>query len=119
VQSTITAKLQEDSSIDNVITLGAPIALIAVQSVKEAGSSAKLETFDTSSELVAAVQDGSVQWAIDQQPYVQGYEAVDSLWLNLTNANTIGGGEAVLTGPAFIDSSNIDAVSEYAKAGTR
>ncbi|GAA0307929.1 substrate-binding domain-containing protein [Kineococcus aurantiacus] len=118
-QSTITAKLQQDQSIDHVITLGAPIALIAVDSIKEAGSSAKLATFDTNGELVAAVKDGSVEWAIDQQPYLQGYEAVDSLWLYLTNANTIGGGEAVLTGPAFIDSSNIDAVSEYAKAGTR
>ncbi|GAB3451640.1 substrate-binding domain-containing protein [Kineococcus endophyticus] len=118
-QSTITAKLQQDSSIDHVVTLGAPIALIAVDSLKEAGSKAKLATFDTNGELVAAIKDGSVAWAIDQQPYLQGYEAIDSLWLYLTNANTIGGGEAVLTGPAFIDSSNIDAVSEYAKAGTR
>ena len=119
VQSTITAKLQEDKSIDNVITLGAPFALIASQSVTEAGSSAKVETFDTNAELVQAVQDKKVQWAIDQQPYLQGYEAIDSLWLYLTNGNTIGGGEAVLTGPAFIDASNIDAVSAYAKAGTR
>ncbi|WP_106209348.1 substrate-binding domain-containing protein [Kineococcus rhizosphaerae] len=118
-QSTITAKLQQDKTIDHVVTLGAPIALIAVDSVKEAGSSAKIATFDTNGELVAAIKDGSVEWAIDQQPYLQGYEAIDSLWLYLTNANTIGGGEAVLTGPAFIDSSNIDAVSQYAKAGTR
>ncbi|WP_432544083.1 substrate-binding domain-containing protein [Kineococcus sp. SYSU DK002] len=118
-QSTITAKLQQDTSIDHVITLGAPIALIAVDSVRESGSAAKIATFDTNGELVAAIKDGSVAWAIDQQPYLQGYEAIDALWLYLTNANTLGGGEAVLTGPAFIDSENIDAVSEYAKAGTR
>ena len=63
--------------------------------------------------------DKKVEWAVDQQPYLQGYEAIDSLWLYLNNANTIGGGQATLTGPAFIDSTNIDAVSEYAKAGTR
>jgi len=119
VQSTITAKLQEDPTIDHVVTLGAPFALIATQSVKESGSKAKVDTFDTSSELVAAVQSGSVEWAIDQQPYLQGYEAIDALWLYLTNGNTIGGGGPVNTGPAFIDADNIAAVSKYAKAGTR
>ncbi|WP_432565668.1 substrate-binding domain-containing protein [Kineococcus sp. SYSU DK003] len=119
VQSTITAKLQQDDSIDHVITLGAPIALIAVQSLQEAGSQAKLATFDTNAELVSAIQDKSVEWAVDQQPYLQGYEAVDSLWLYKTNGNTIGGGQATLTGPAFIDATNIEAVSQYAKAGTR
>lgn len=119
VQTTLTAKLQQDSSIDHVITLGAPIALIATQSITEAGSSAKLATFDTNAELVQAIADKKVEWAVDQQPYLQGYEAIDSLWLYLNNANTIGGGQATLTGPAFIDSSNIDAVSKYAKAGTR
>ncbi len=119
VQTTLTAKLQQDSSIDHVITLGAPIALIATQSITEAGSSAKLATFDTNAELVQAIVDKKVEWAVDQQPYLQGYEAIDSIWLYLTNANTIGGGNATLTGPAFIDASNIDAVSQYAKAGTR
>ena len=45
-----------------------------------------------------------MQWAVDQQPYLQGYESVDSLWLYLTNGNVLGGGLTVLTGPAFIDS---------------
>lgn len=119
VRSTITAKLQQDKSIDRIITLGAPIALAAVQSVGDAGSNAKVVTFDTNSDLVKAIQDGDVQWAIDQQPYLQGYGAIDSLWLYLTNGNTIGGGQAVLTGPSFIDQSNIDQVAEYAKRGTR
>jgi simple sugar transport system substrate-binding protein len=119
VESTITAKLQQDPSIDSVLTLGAPIALTAVQSVKNAGSSAKVETFDTNAALVDAIKSGDVQWAVDQQPFLQGYLAVDSLWLYLNNGNVIGGGQATLTGPAFIDKSNIDAVAEYAKGGTR
>jgi simple sugar transport system substrate-binding protein len=44
---------------------------------------------------------------------------VDSLWLYLNNGNVIGGGQPVLTGPSFIDNTNIDAVAEYAKNGTR
>jgi simple sugar transport system substrate-binding protein len=119
VQSDIQAKLAQDKSIDRVITLGAPFALAAVQSAKDAGSSAKIVTFDTNAQLVSAVEAGDVQWAIDQQPYLQGYEAIDSLWLYLTNGNNLGGGETVLTGPSFIDQSNIKTVAEYAKRGTR
>ncbi|WP_445166029.1 sugar ABC transporter substrate-binding protein [Mycolicibacterium sp. Dal123E01] len=119
VEATITAKLQQDSSIDRVLTLGAPFAQTAVQSVKNSGSSAKVVTFDTNAALVDAIQKGDIQWAVDQQPYLQGYLAIDSLWLFLNNKNVIGGGQATLTGPSFIDKSNIDAVAELAKGGTR
>jgi simple sugar transport system substrate-binding protein len=119
VRSTITAKLQEDPSIDYVVSLGAPIALTAVQAAKTAGSKAKIVTFDTNPQLVRAIQNRSVLWAIDQQPYVQGYEAIDALWLNITNGDVIGGGQALLTGPSFIDSSNINEIVKYAAKGTR
>jgi simple sugar transport system substrate-binding protein len=119
VVTTIQAKLTQDKTIDYVVTLGAPFALDAAKSIKGASSTAKLGTFDTNKELVAAVKDGSVTWAIDQQPYLQGYLAIDALWLYKTNGNTIGGGSNVATGPAFIDSKNIDAVSKFAANGTR
>ncbi|WP_420030312.1 substrate-binding domain-containing protein [Rhodococcus ruber] len=119
VEATITAKLQQDPSIDHIVALGAPIALTAVQSKANAGSNATIVTFDTNAALVDAITAGDVAWAIDQQPYLQGYLAIDSLWLYLNNGNTIGGGTPVLTGPAFIDSTNIDAIAEYAKNGTR
>lgn len=119
VEATITAKLQQDPSIDYIVTLGAPFALTAVQSAQNAGSTAKIGTFDTNAALVDAIEGGDVQWAVDQQPYLQGYLAVDSLWLYLTNGNVLGGGSPVLTGPAFIDASNIDSVAEYARGGTR
>lgn len=119
VESTITAKMQQDPAIDYIVTLGAPFALTAVQSAKNAGSSAKIGTFDTNAALVDAIQNGDVQWAVDQQPFLQGYLAVDSLWLYLNNGNVLGGGQATLTGPSFIDKTNVEAVAEYAKAGTR
>ncbi|KOG19480.1 substrate-binding domain-containing protein [Streptomyces viridochromogenes] len=120
VKSTITAKLQQDSSVDQVVTLGAPFALTAVQSVSDTGGKAKVATFDLNKELVTAVQDGKVEFAVDQQPYLQGYLAVDSLWLYRTNGNFSGGGTApVLTGPAFITKDNVDAVAEFAAKGTR
>ncbi|PTH85800.1 sugar ABC transporter substrate-binding protein [Streptomyces sp. A244] len=120
VKSTLTAKLQKDSSIDQVVTLGAPIALTAVQSVKDAGSEAKVATFDLNKELVGAIQGGSIEFAVDQQPYLQGYLAVDALWLYRTNGNVSGGGTApVLTGPAFATKDNVDSVAEFAEKGTR
>ena len=119
VESTITAKLQQDKSIDHVVALGAPIALAAVQSKNNAGSSATIVTFDTNAALVDAIKAGDVKWAVDQQPFLQGYLAIDSLWLYLNNRNLIGGGQATLTGPSFIDETNIDSVAELAKSGTR
>jgi simple sugar transport system substrate-binding protein len=119
VTTTIQAKLTQDKSIDYVVALGAPIALDAVKSVQGASSSAKIGTFDTNEELVKAIQGGSIQFAVDQQPYMQGYLAVDGIWWWLTNGNTLGGGQNVATGPAFIDKTNVDAVAKFAANGTR
>jgi simple sugar transport system substrate-binding protein len=119
VEATITAKLQQDPTVDHIVALGAPIALTAVQSVGNAGSKAKIVTFDTNAALVDAIKNGQVDWAVDQQPFLQGYLAIDSLWLFINNKNLIGGGQATLTGPSFIDKSNIEAVAELAKSGTR
>ena len=115
----ITAKLTQDKSIDYVVTLGAPFALTAVQSASDAGSKAKIATFDLNKDLTGAISKGTIEFAVDQQPYLQGYESIDNLWLYLTNGNILGGGQTVLTGPSFIDQSNIKAVAEYAKRGTR
>ena len=117
--SSMTAQLTRDKSVDAVITLGAPVALVAIQAIAAAHSTTKLYTFDTNAAEIAKIKSGAVQWAVDQQPYLQGYESVDSLWLYLTNGDVIGGGQTVLTGPAFIDASNVAAVSKYAARGTR
>ncbi|MEV0933075.1 sugar ABC transporter substrate-binding protein [Streptomyces phaeochromogenes] len=120
VKSTITAKLKQDTSIDTVVTLGAPFALTAVQSVSESGSKAKVATFDLNKEMVSAIKSGDVEFAVDQQPYLQGYLSVDSLWLYKTNGNFSGGGqEPVLTGPAFVDKSNVETIAKFAEKGTR
>ncbi|MFJ9630944.1 sugar ABC transporter substrate-binding protein [Streptomyces sp. NPDC091280] len=120
VKSTITAKLTQDKAIDYVVTLGAPFALTAVQSLSDAGSKAKVATFDLNKDLTSAISKGTIQFAVDQQPYLQGYLAVDSLWLYKNNGNYSGGGEQpVLTGPAFVDKTNVEAVAKYAANGTR
>jgi simple sugar transport system substrate-binding protein len=117
--SSMSAKLSQDKSIDHVITLGAPVALVALQAVSQANSSAKVVTFDTNPALVQKIKSGDVKWAVDQQPFLQGYLSIDSLWLYKVNGNILGGGQTVLTGPSFIDSSNIAKVAVFASRGTR
>ena len=119
VQQTIGAKLQQDPSIANVVALGADIALAANQSKADAGSQANVATFDLNADVAEAIEGGDILFSVDQQPYVQGYMAVTSLWLNLTNRNDIGGGGPVLTGPSVVDSSNIGPIVEYAQNNTR
>ncbi|MEV7453449.1 sugar ABC transporter substrate-binding protein [Streptomyces nigra] len=120
VKSTITAKLKTDSDMDYVVALGAPFALTSVQSVSEAGSKAKVATFDLNKDLTKSISKGDIEFAVDQQPYLQGYLAIDSLWLYKNNGNYMGGGEApVLTGPAFVDKTNVETIDKFAAKGTR
>jgi len=119
VKSTIAAKLTQDKSIDFVVTLGAPIALAAIDAIKESASKAKLGTFDFNPQIPPKITAGELQFAIDQQPYLQGYLAVDSLWLYKTNGNVLGGGQPTLTGPFLVDKENIEFIGKFAEAGTR
>jgi simple sugar transport system substrate-binding protein len=119
VRSTIAAKLAQDKSIDFIVTLDAPVGLNAIDAIKEAGSSAKLGTFDFNPQIPPKITSGELAFAIDQQPWLQGYLAVDSLWLYKNNGNVLGGGQPTLTGPYLVDKSNIDLVAKFAEAGTR
>ncbi|MGW7715763.1 substrate-binding domain-containing protein [Streptomyces chartreusis] len=120
VTATVGARLTQNPDIDEVVMNGAQFALAAVKSVDQSRSKAHVATFDLNKDLVKAVQDGDVQFAVDQQPYLQGYLAVDSLWLYRSNGNTLGGGEApVLTGPAFVTKANVASVANFADNGTR
>ncbi|MGJ5695806.1 substrate-binding domain-containing protein [Streptomyces sp. SID7815] len=119
VQASIEAKLDSDKSIDAVVTLGAPFAAAAVKAKKTAGSKAEIDTFDLNASVAAGLQDKSLGFAVDQQPYLQGYEAVDLLWLYRYNQNVLGGGLPVLTGPQVITRDDADALAEYTNRGTR
>ncbi|GEC03491.1 sugar ABC transporter substrate-binding protein [Streptomyces spinoverrucosus] len=119
VQSAIEAKLQSDSSVDAVVTLGAPYADTAVKAKQSAGSEAEIDTFDLNAKVAAGLKDGTLGFAVDQQPYLQGYEAVDLLWLYKYNADVLGGGRPVLTGPQIITKDQAGALAEYTERGTR
>jgi simple sugar transport system substrate-binding protein len=119
VKSTINAKLAQDKSIDLIVALDAPVALSVIDAVKEAGSSAKVGTFDFNPQIPPRITSGELAFAIDQQPWLQGYLAIDSLWLYKTNGNVLGGGQPTLTGPFLVDKTNIDLIAKFAEGGTR
>ncbi|MDQ0846161.1 sugar ABC transporter substrate-binding protein [Streptomyces sp. V1I6] len=119
VQASIEAKLQADRSIDSVVTLGAPFADAAVQARKTAGSKAEIDTFDLNPKVAKALQEGTLGFAVDQQPYLQGYQAVDLLWLYKYNADVLGGGRPVLTGPQIITEKDAAELEEFTERGTR
>ncbi|SDL83445.1 sugar ABC transporter substrate-binding protein [Streptomyces wuyuanensis] len=117
--SSIEAKLQSGKDIDAVVTLGAPFAAASVQAKQNAGSEAEIDTFDLNAEVVKRLKAKEVGFAVDQQPYLQGYLAVDELWLNKTNGNVIGGGKPVLTGPALVTEKDVPALEKLTADGTR
>ncbi|GLZ31473.1 sugar ABC transporter substrate-binding protein [Lentzea sp. NBRC 105346] len=119
IEARIKAKLQSDSAIDAVLGLNPQVAVLAANAVKGASSKAQVATFDLNNDVVAAIKAGDVLFAVDQQQYEQGYLPIVMLKLYRDNANTLGGGKPVLTGPGFVDKSNVDKVAEYAKAGKR
>ncbi|MCP3819197.1 sugar ABC transporter substrate-binding protein [Streptomyces sp. A3M-1-3] len=118
-QSSIEAKLQSGKDIDAVVTLGAPFAAASIEAKEGAGSKAEINTFDLNEEVVKQLKAQQIGFAVDQQPYLQGYLAVDGLWLHKTNANVVGGGKPVLTGPAIITEKDVPALEKYTANGTR
>ncbi|HET6548921.1 MAG TPA: substrate-binding domain-containing protein, partial [Solirubrobacter sp.] len=118
-QTEVRSKLQADKSYDQVIALNPDIADAVASAIKGAGSSAKLATFDLSPNVLKRIKAGTIEFAVDQQQYLQGYLPIVFLKLYKTNANTVGGGRPVLTGPGFVDKSNADVVEKLAEEGTR
>src|SRR5215217_1657060 len=122
IQTTLTeiqSKLQSDDAIDAVLALNPDIAIAARDAIQGASSDAKLGTFDLSGDVVKAIRDGEIEFAVDQQQYLQGYLPVVFLSLYKSNANTVGGGQPVLTGPGFVTKDNADTVAKLAEEGTR
>src|SRR4051794_31574300 len=118
-QSTITSQLQSDPSIDAVLTLNSAVASVAAAGAADAGSTAEIATFDLNGDVISAIQDGSIAFAVDQQQYEQGYLPIVMLELYARNLNTVGGGQPVLTGPGIVDAANVDQIADLASAGTR
>ena len=74
-------------------------------------------THDTSAEIYEMIQSGYLIQAIDQQPYLQGFETI--MWLYLNSQFQMAPGGDILTGPGVIDGGNVDAIIELTAQGYR
>lgn len=119
-QQRVSAAFVANSSLDSVLTLGptgAAPTLKALDKDKLLGK-VKLATFDLTPEVLAAIRDGQMLFAIDQQQYLQGYLAVTWLVLYKRNLNTPGD-RIVRTGPGFVTQENAARIIDLSKQGTR
>lgn len=116
----IKAELLRDPTLSSVITLGAPVADAAAMAIQQAGvgDKVKLGTFDMSAAVLGRIKDGSQTMAIDQQPYAQSFLATTMLAANIDFGIDLAT-DPVLTGPAIVDSSNIDAALNGVSKGAR
>ena len=119
VASTISARLQTDPTIDAVLALQGAVGVQAAAAAQAAGSNAVVATFDLSTNVLHDVLDGNIAFAIDQQPYVQGFLGITALYLRAINGNEIGGGQPIYSGPALVTATNAEAILRYAEQGTR
>jgi len=118
--ATLQAKLSADPSIDAILALDPDVATNIVEAaVAGAGSHAKIATFDLSAGVVTDIQSGKIDFAIDQQQYLQGYLPIVFLKLYKQNANTVGGFDTVKSGPGIVDKSNASTVASLTAQGTR
>lgn len=117
VQNTIASKLQSDTDIDAIFTLNGSVTAAALNAVSESGSDAMVGSIDLDAEVVAAIEEGTLAFAIDQQPYAQGWLPVVLLHQSVVDAMDIGGGQPVYSGPLVVTKDNVAKVAEATKKG--
>lgn len=119
-QQAVAAALTANADIDGILTLGPTGAAPTLAALTESGQlgTIQLATFDLSPDVLQAILDGNMLFAIDQQQYLQGYLPVVLLTLYSTNLNTVAN-EVIMTGPGFVTQENAERVIELSEAGTR
>ena len=120
VAEAIKATLLKDATIDGVATISAADADSAANGIQQAGVAAKVKlgSFDMNETTLDRIKAGAQLFAIDQQPWLQGFLAV-SLSDGYVNYGLKTATPAILTGPGIVDASNIDPTLAGAKAGYR
>src|SRR5215469_12586940 len=111
----VTAYLQAHPGITAVMTLNPAISDALVTAHP---SGVKIGTFDLDSTVVSDLKAGTLDFAIDQQQYLQGYLPIVSLYLYKKHeGNTVGPATVVPTGPLVVTGSNVSTVQAAIAAG--
>ncbi|HTJ94336.1 MAG TPA: sugar ABC transporter substrate-binding protein [Pararobbsia sp.] len=142
IQTKVSAYLRNHPDTQGILALGPNSASPTIKALQQSGQAGKIwfATFDFSDDIAKAIQDGTIKFAIDQQPYLQGYIAVAVLAIikkdHTTDVNKIRtelqnnpkfkerlatyglqpvyGGKNISSGPGFITKDNIDKVVKFA-----
>jgi len=120
-QAAIEAALSSDDTIDGILTLGPTGADPALAALEAAGlvGEVQIATFDLSENVLNAINDGNMLFAIDQQQYLQGYLGVLIVTQYAQYGLLPGGGQPILTGPGFVTADNASQVIELSAEGIR
>jgi len=121
MQATISAALQSDPTIDGLLTLGPSVATPALAAVAASGKPIHLATFDLNADVLTAIKDGKMDFAIDQQQFLQGYLPIVILtnYAQTRNLPTGDGTGLIMTGPGFVTKDNAADVIALAAKGLR
>lgn len=114
IKNKVLAYLSANPETDGILTLGPVSADPTIAALKENGMAGDLYfgTFDLGEEIVKGIKDGTVQWGIDQQPFLQAYLPV----VILTNYHRYGvlPGNNINSGPGFVTADGLEKVEEHA-----
>jgi simple sugar transport system substrate-binding protein len=113
----VVAYLQAHPSINGVMTLNNAIGGALVTALG-ANAKVKIGTFDLDSQVVTDLQNGSMDFAIDQQQYLQGYLPIVALYLYKKHeGNSVSPGNVLDTGPLVVNRNNVSTVQAAIAAG--
>jgi len=113
--------LRRDRAVDGVLALNNGGAKVAVDAVRAAGREGEVTigTFDLSPDVLQAVQDGRIVFAIDQQAYLQGYLPIVMLTERVRHGLFPAEGDVVATGPNFVTRETAAQALELSRKGIR
>lgn len=117
----IASALSNDTSIDGMLTLGPAGAVPALAALRAAnrGGGFQFGTFDLGADVLDAIIAGEMAFAIDQQPYLQGYLSVVLMTKYVEAGVMPGGGDLIRTGPSFVTAANAADVLRLTEQGIR
>ncbi|WP_424966731.1 sugar ABC transporter substrate-binding protein [Dinoroseobacter sp. S375] len=114
VKNKVMAFLSANEDVDGILTLGPVSADPTIAALNEMGLAGELHfgTFDLGEEIVKGIKDGTINWGIDQQPFLQAYMPV----VILTNWDRYGvlPGNNINSGPGFVTASGLEKVEAFA-----
>jgi simple sugar transport system substrate-binding protein len=115
------AQALSDGAIDGIVTLGPTGAVPALAALRASGfeGRVKLATFDLSNDVLRAIKDERILFAVDQQPYLEGYMPIVLLAERARHGVFPAAGGLIPTGPRFVTSDNVDETIRLSREGVR